>query len=420
MEVIVHSIWGQVLVTLGLGFLTGLELRTYLDTYHKDKDEIFFGTVRTFSFTAIGGFVLFLIDFWLFFAGFLGLTAIYLLFYSKALKQGSASVLLYWIWLLVYVYGALAQTQPLWVLAMIFVMIVLLLNAKANINQIAEKISGEELTTLAKLLLLSGIILPLLPNEILHPMLPVSPFKIWLAVVVVSSVSYFGYVAQKYFFQHQGVLVTSVFGGIYSSTATTVVLARKSKEVPRLSYQMTAAILLSTALMYIRLWVIAAVFLWDVALLILPYFLLFTLITLVVAYFYIRAERRSGQEKHVHEFNGNPLELKVAIGFAVMFVLMAVITQLVNQYFGDAGLRYLSVIVGFTDIDPFVLSLLNGDFSANSIVIASAIVIAAGSNNFLKAVYAYVLGEPLAGKYSAFWLAVMGALTVLSGWFLLG
>lgn len=419
MEAIVESLWGQLIVTLVLGFLTGLELKTYLNTYHKDRDEIFFGTVRTFSFTGVGGFVLYLLDFWLFFAGFLGLTALFLLYYANALKNKSASVLLYWIWLLVYAYGALALTQPFWVLAMIFVTIVLVLNAKSSINQFAEKISGEELTTLAKLVLLSGIILPLLPNETLHPMLPVSPFKIWLAVVVVSSVSYLGYVAQKYFFKEQGVLITSFFGGIYSSTATTVVLARKSKDVPRLSYQMTAAILIATALMYIRLWAISAVFFWDVALILWPYLLGFGVLTLVIAFFYIQLERRLGEKKQVFTQPGNPLELKVALVFAFMFVVMAVVTQLVNQYFGDSGLRYLSVIVGFTDIDPFVLSLLNGSYQTDAMTIAGAIVIVAGSNNFLKALYALVLGEPIAGRYSAAWLAFLGLITILTGWFVL-
>ncbi|WP_130538308.1 MgtC/SapB family protein [Thiomicrorhabdus indica] len=419
MEVVVESLWGQLIVTLVLGFLTGLELRTYLNTFHQGKDEIFFGTVRTFSFTAVSGFVLYLIDFWMFVVGFAGLTGLFLLFYAQALKRESGSVLLYWVWLLVYAYGALALTQPLWVLALIFVMIVLVLNAKDSIKQFVNKVSGEELTTLAKLILLSGIILPLLPREILHPMLPVSPFKIWLAVVVVSTMSYLGYIAQRYLFKEQGILITSIFGGIYSSTATTVVLAKKSQDVPRLSYQMTAAILIATALMYFRLWAIAAVFFWEVAMILWPYLLGFGLLTAVIAVVYIQIEKRFGEKKQVFTPAGNPLELKVAFVFAFMFIVMAVVTQLVNEYFGDSGLRYLSIIVGFTDIDPFVLSLLNGNYQADAMTVAGAIVIAAGSNNFLKALYAYILGEPLAGKYSAFWLSVLGGATMFTGWFVL-
>jgi uncharacterized membrane protein (DUF4010 family) len=97
---------------------------------------------------------------------------------------------------------------------------------------------------------------------------------------------------------------------------------------------------------------------------------------------------------------------------------MAVVTQLVMYYFGDAGVKYLSVVVGFTDIDPFVLSLLNGEYQTPDSVIAGAILIAAGANNLLKGIYALVLGEKKAGRHSAFWLSVLGVLTITVGWLL--
>ncbi|CAN8141067.1 DUF4010 domain-containing protein [Thiomicrorhabdus sp. 6S2-11] len=412
-----ESLWGEFIVTLMFGFLTGLELKAYLQKYHQSTDEVFFGTVRTFAFTAMAGFSFFLLDFWMFLIGFVALTAIYMLYYNKVLKRDYGSVLLFWVWALVYVYGALAQTQPFWILAAIFVTIVIVLNAKQSINSLAEKISGDELTTLAKLILLSGIILPLLPNEVLHPWLPVSPFKIWLAVVVVSSVSYLGYVAQKYLFKDQGILVTGIFGGLYSSTATTVVLSKKSQDVPRMSYKMTAAILIATAMMYLRLWVIAAVFQWEAAKILAPFLGGFALLNFVMVLLFIQMERRRVEHKPMLTQAGNPLELKVAFIFAGLFVLMAVITQLVTQYFGDEGLRYLSLIIGFTDIDPFVLSLLNGSYAADTALIASGILIAAGSNNLLKAVYALILGEPKAGRYSAIGLGILGVLTITFGWF---
>jgi len=127
-------------------------------------------------------------------------------------------------------------------------------------------------------------------------------------------------------------------------------------------------------------------------------------------------ERGKGVHKTVKTSLQNPLELKVAFVFAGLFVLMAVLTQAVMHFWGDSGVKYLSLIVGFTDIDPFVLSLLNGQYSISSQMIAGAILIAAGSNNMLKAVYAWVLGEPKAGHYSAYWLIGLGILTISLGW----
>jgi uncharacterized membrane protein (DUF4010 family) len=231
------------------------------------------------------------------------------------------------------------------------------------------------------LVLLSAVILPLLPTENINQWVPVSPFKIWLAVVV-SSVSYLGYISQKYVVKEQGLMLTGLLGGLYSSTATTVVLARKSKDDPRLSYKMTAAILAATGLMYVRLWVIAALFMWSVALTLLPYMAAFAVVFFLISMVYLQLEQRHASNKPIQSTEiQNPLELKVAFVFAGMFIFMAVVTQLVMTYFGDSEVRYLSLVVGFTDIDPFVLSVLNGDFAVNEMVVASAILIATGSNN---------------------------------------
>jgi len=412
-----EALWAQLLMVLVLSFLTGSELRAYRTKYHNNVEhELFFGSVRTMSLTGLLGAVFYLLHPVLFLTGFVAITALFLLLYWYRLSQGSGSLLSFFVWALTYSYGPLVMTQPFWLVALVFVMIVLLLNSKQSINQWFKSVSSEELTTLAKLLLLSVVILPLLPQENINEWIPVSPFKVWLAVVVVSTISYLGYVFQRYIFKDQGILVTGIFGGLYSSTATTVVLARKSQEVPRFSYKMTAAILIATSLMYFRLEAIALVFNWQVAKALLPYLLGMGAVTVVVAWVYMEMERRKGVHKTVKTSLQNPLELKVAFVFAGLFVLMAVLTQAVMHFWGDSGVKYLSLIVGFTDIDPFVLSLLNGQYSISSQMIAGAILIAAGSNNMLKAVYAWVLGEPKAGHYSAYWLIGLGILTISLGW----
>jgi uncharacterized membrane protein (DUF4010 family) len=413
------ALWAQLLLTLLLSFLTGSELRSYQIKYHAQDKELFFGTVRTLSLTGVMGAVFYLLSPWLFMVGYVAITALFLLLYWVRLQQQHGSMLSFLVWSMTYAYGPLIMEQPLWVASSVFVVTVLLLNAKQSLNQWFQHLDNEEFSTLAKLLLLSVVVLPLLPHENIHQWVPVSPFKVWLAVVVVSSISYLGYVFQKYIFKGQGLLVTGIFGGLYSSTATTVVLAKKSQEVPRLSYKMTAAIVIATGLMYLRLWVIAALFLWPVAWSLLLPMSLLAIASFVIAFVYMEMEKRRGVQKTVETQEvQNPLELKVAFVFAALFVLMAVVTQVVMHFYGDAGLKYLALIVGFTDIDPFVLSLLNGTYHTQASMIAGAILIAAGSNNLLKAVYAWVLGEPKAGHYSAFWLSALGVVTIALGWFL--
>lgn len=410
-------LWGQLILVLLLSFLTGLEFRDYRTQYHPDEKLFVFGSIRTFAFSGLLGFVFYLLDPNFFLVGLLLIGALFLLLYWYNLQAQQPSILAFLIWCLTYSYGPLIMTQALWVVASVFVVTVLLLGYKNQINRLAEKLDVTEMLTLAKLVLLSVVILPLLPQTPIADWLPVSPFKVWLAVVIVSSVSYLGYMAQRYLFPNQGLLVTSIFGGLYSSTATTIVLAKKSSEFPRMSYQTTAAILLATGLMYLRLWGIAALFNWQVAkLLIWPIISFVILTSVIVVWFLWREKRRNDPAEGRSNAHANPLELKVAFVFAGLFVLMALITQVVTTEFGSEGLRYLSLIVGFTDIDPFVLSLLNGIYPTSDVMIASAILIAAGSNNLLKAVYAWSLSCPQVGRASSLVLVGLGLATIGLGW----
>jgi uncharacterized membrane protein (DUF4010 family) len=55
---------------------------------------------------------------------------------------------------------------------------------------------------------------------------PVTPFRIWVAVVVISGLSYLTYLVQRYRPTKAGALLPALLGGAYSSTATTVVQIR--------------------------------------------------------------------------------------------------------------------------------------------------------------------------------------------------
>ena len=100
-----------------------------------------------------------------------------------------------------------------------------------------------------------------------------------------------------------------------------------------------------------------------------------------------------------------------------MFVVIMFITNFVVDNFGTTGLNMLSIIIGFTDIDPFVLSLLAGKYNIDSQAVGSAIIIAAGSNNILKAVYTLWFGKDKA-KMAAIFLSLLGIATILVGFIL--
>jgi uncharacterized membrane protein (DUF4010 family) len=367
------------LVVVIFGFLTGLELREY----YSQKEEVFsVGTTRTFTFIALLGFVFYLINFQIYMLGLFVLTIFLSIFYINKLKMGKKGILTILIALITYSFAAIEE-KSVYYIPLIYVSIVFILSSKPKIQQLTQKINNEELITLAKFLLLSVIILPILPNKNVIPYVSVSPFKIWMAVVVVSSISYISYILQKYFLPRAGIMVTGILGGIYSSTATTVVLAKKGA-----TNLVQGSIVIATGIMYLRLLIIVAIFNFSLSKsLILPFSSLF-IVSLII--FYFLKEDSENVESNV---DSNPLELQVAFIFAGLFIVMAVITELVVSHFGNTGLQILSAIVGFTDVDPFILSLIQGKYAVTQSDIIQAILIAVASNNILKALYAGIFSK---------------------------
>jgi len=123
---------------------------------------------------------------------------------------------------------------------------------------------------------------------------------------------------------------------------------------------------------------------------------------------------RKKDATHAEFVDKNPLELGTAFLFAALFVLMMAVTHFVISHYGEGGLRMLSFAVDFTDIDPFILSLLTGKYAIAEHELISAIMIAVGSNNLLKALYALWFGGWKGGSRSAFWVGILGVVTI--GW----
>jgi uncharacterized membrane protein (DUF4010 family) len=158
--------------------------------------------------------------------------------------------------------------------------------------------------------------------------------------------------------------------------------------------------------MYLRLLAIIAIFNLTLAKsLALPFVSLFGISSII---FFILKENHKDTNT---TFTSNPLEMEVAFIFAGLFIVMALITQYVTIHFGNLGLQMLSTIVGFTDIDPFILSLVQGKYEVSNNDLIQAILIAVASNNILKAIYSGVFSKWKMKK--AFWnLIFLASLTL--------
>jgi uncharacterized membrane protein (DUF4010 family) len=291
--------------------------------------------------------------------------------------------------LLAFALGPITLTQPLWLSVTVAVAAVLLLGSQRTLHDWAERVSSSELMTAGEFLILVGIMLPLLAGLPPIPHTSVTPFGVGLAVVTVSSISYASYLLQRFAFGARGTFLAAILGGLYSSTATTVALARRSRE-EGMTPELQAAIVAATAMMYVRILVVCGIF--NLAL---AHMLAVPLLSLAAVSAALAALRaRYGRQTTQPGEPTNPLQIWTALIFAGAFVAISLLTGLVQAHLGRAGIFGLAAVVGVTDVDPFVASLAQSGASGIGLpTAAAAILIAASSNNVLKAAYTFAFSR---------------------------
>ncbi len=378
--------------------LIGLEQRRRYLSY---GGETLFGTDRTFTLIGILGYVLYIIspsNLIPFTAGGGVLAILLCIYYFQKMqlqqKFGMTSIIAA---LITYCLAPLVFMPAHWLALLVVVTVLVLLEIKENLLKITKEFNNDEFITLAKFLVVAGVVLPLLPDRPVSAVINISPYQFWLAIVVVSGISYFSYLLRKFVFPDTGILLTGVLGGLYSSTATTVILARKSKEELSVN-RVVAAMFLALAMMYLRIFALALFFDRDIGIRLIPSFAILTILSVVIALYYIKMRKEDVQTGRLNEkldvnSHRNPLEFKTSLLFGGLFVFFAVLTGFVINQYGGGGVKVLSFIVGVTDIDPFILNLLQGKWNIDAGVITIAIVNASTSNNVLKMFYALSLGS---------------------------
>ncbi len=435
------------LLTLAISTLIGIGLRDYYET---EKKFDTFGTVRTFVFFGMLGFMLYQIPGVGQIAFLLGMAAIVpflLVYYSNKIRQKKSPGLIgVLIALLTYITGPVALNQPHWFLVLFGVSILFVLHSKGKIRTFTDRLETGEVVTACKFLAIAGVVLPLIPAlpptagfmGQIFAVLPVTPRQIWMAVVITMTISYLGYVLQTYLFPRKGLLLTGLIGGVYSSTVAVLVLAKKSKRYPGHDQEAAAAILLAVSMMYLRLLVLVAIFRFGSALQVGP--ALLVLAGLAAGYaLWIRRDRvlavtlpiasadmtpeeiaegpqTEGEEPALRK---NPLEMNSALFFAFMFVAVSLATKYTLVHFQGMGLRMLSFIVGCSDITPFVVSVLQGNLGIGFAQVLQAIIIASASNNLLKVAYTYLFGTRRTANLAAMGMVPLAVISIIYAIFVL-
>ena len=406
---------GGFLLLLGLGFFFGLAF----EEFHAQGGQARPGGVRTFPLLALAGGLLYRLDpgrLLLLSVGLLVLGTWLTCYYWQHVEEidpegrPNVGLVVPICNVLAYLLGPIALAEPPWMAIGVAVAAVLLLTARERLHGFARRIEIGEIITAGKFLILTGLVLPFLPDEPVTRLTEITPHQVWLAVLAVATVSYASYLLQRYVAPPGGGLWVAVLGGLYSSTATTVILAKRARAEPAMLRQAQTGIVLATSVMYVRMLIIVAVFDLPLARALAPTLLTLAVIGLVLGGVWYRVRAAPNPTPAAAVSPANPLELSAAFIFAALFVAISLASAWVRTEFGASGLFGLAAVVGFTDIDPFVLSIAAGGAAPlPEGAAAAAILIAASSNNLLKAAYAGAFaGMPAAAPAAALVLLAVG------------
>jgi uncharacterized membrane protein (DUF4010 family) len=386
----------QILLVLFLSFLIGLER----EERKTAQGAYSFGGVRTFPLIGLIGYSIALLagtQLLPVAVGFLVVAGFLLLSYwHKISTAEAAGVTSEMSGLATFLVGALVCYGHLWIATTLGVASLLLLDLKTALEKLAVRIAPNEILTFAKFLFLSGVVLPILPNQEFGPF-HINPFKTWLVVVAISSISYASYVLQKLTKGQGGVVLAAILGGAYSSTVTTVVMARRAKRELR-PHLFAGGILIACGMMYLRLVILLALFNRQLMLLLYIPYLALAAAAVVAGWLWTRIADKNTQEVERESEPKNPLDLMTALFFAGLFLVMLVATQLAVTYLGRAGVNVLAAIMGVSDVDPFIMGLTQAAGTLTPFKeAAAAVAIAASSNNIVKGCYAFSLADRKTG-----------------------
>jgi uncharacterized membrane protein (DUF4010 family) len=405
------------LVALAIGLLIGVE-RGWQERESEEGQRI--AGVRTYGLIGLlGGVFGLLAKLFSPLVLALGFIAVALvvgaIFLAKQREDGDWGITSLVAALLVFVLGSIAASGELLVAASTAVIAVMLLSYKPQLHHLISRLQVDELRAGIKLLLISVVMLPVLPDRGYGPWQALNPYQIWLMVVVIATISFIGYFAVKIGGARRGILFTGLFGGLASSTAVTLHLSRLGRHSHEVIPVAASGILIACGTMYLRMLIVVAVL---APALLAPLWMPVSVMA-AVTYLPLLWYRRHALNASLGTASNlqNPLELKVALTFGAVLTAVMLLSVALRQAYGDAGLMTLAAVSGIADVDAMLLSLvgMTGDSLAPRLFVMGC-VIAAGVNSLVKGLMSWMIGGRALGLRAAGPLMLAGPLGIMLSW----
>ncbi len=309
--------------------------------------------------------------------------------------------------LLSFALGAIAMRGHLSVAVSAAVVATILLGLKPALHAWLARLEPKELHAALKLLLISVVVLPVLPDRGFGPWQAFNPYETWWMVVLVAGISFAGYVAIKAAGPRAGVMLAAVSAGLVASTAVTLHLSRLARREPAMGRVLAAAIITATTTVFPRIGVITALVEPALCARIAVPLALMAVCGYGLAFRQWKASAVPlGSEVSMLQ---NPFDLKIALQFGALLAFIVLCARGLQAWLGDRGLYLLSAVSGLSDVDAITLSVsrlvsqgLESSVGARSIMIAIMV------NTVVKAVIAIHIGRrAIAWRVSASVLAIL-------------
>lgn len=389
---------------LAIGLLIGLE-RGWQERDQPEGGRV--AGLRTFALIGLLGGVLALADGSpvALSAGLVGLAVLFAVSFGRAASAlGSVSITTAVAALVTFGLGALAARGNVLLAAGAAAVVALLLGLKRELHGGIRRIAPAELNAVLQLAVLTAAVLPLLPDAGYGPYAAWNPFRLWIAVLLVASLSLAGHVAARWRGDQQGLLWTGVLGGLVSSTAATLSLARSVAQDASATGAAAAGAVAASGVMFLRMAVVTAILQPRLAVAIGG-----LLVWLAAASFAVAAWRwrrsppRTGQQRSDRP-RLRVFDLQAALGFALLLAAIAVAVRFAREHLGAAGLYGAAFLSGLADVNAILISTLQlqaqGELTVA--VAATAIALAVLANMASKAALAgFVGGRGFGGRSSA-------------------
>ena len=256
--------------------------------------------------------------------------------------------------LLCYGLGVMVWYERSQLAVAIAIVATLLLQFKTELHGMTARLSQRDVASILQFFVLTFIILPLLPDEGVGPYSVLNPYHIWLMVVLVSGLSLAGYLALRLVGVGKSLLLVGMFGGLVSSTATTLAYARHGSRFPSIIPIACTIVLIANLVVLVRLSVMGIVVAPAIQGNLLPV-LASGLLFGVAAVFIRPRPAKEKDELQMPELE-NPANMRVALGFGLLYALVLLGSAWTSERAGSVGLYAVAAVSGLADVDAIALS----------------------------------------------------------------